>query len=181
MEPFQNIQLSFKCPKTFDQLTPCNDNWYCDGCQKLVYDFRSMTEEQILEAFAKSGQKLCGIYEADRIKVLPQRAKWVRWAMTAATALSVMILNSCGFGQRDRTITTSGVLLPPPPKHETTMGEPMISKTDTVKPSPKPKKTTIKFPPPVVMGDVDAQKVSIGIADPGVKRDTTNIKIDSLK
>lgn len=98
MEAFEKIQLSFKCPKALNELQPCQSNWYCDGCQKMVHDFRGMEEQQILEVFKQSGHKLCGIYDADRIKVLPQKPVWHKWA--AVMALGVTILNGCGVGQQ---------------------------------------------------------------------------------
>src|ERR1700712_4265497 len=163
MEPFENIQLAFKCPKALDELQPCQSNWYCDGCRKMVYDFRGMEEAQILQAFAQSGQKLCGVYDADRIKILPQQPRWHKWASTAVMALGVMLLNGCGFGQKDRTITTAGVvLLPPPPKEKAFMDTPPPLTTDTIARPPKVKKIKIKFPPPVVVDDVE-------VPDTGVK------------
>jgi TonB family protein len=95
MESFENIQLSFKCPKALDELKPCQSNWYCDGCKKMVYDFRGMGEKQILQAFEQSGQKLCGVYDADRIRIVPQKTVWYKWATAAIMALGVTFLNGC--------------------------------------------------------------------------------------
>lgn len=100
MEPFEKIKLSFKCPKALNELQPCHDNWYCEGCEKMVYDFRGMSEEAILDAFAKSKTKLCGIYDANRIEVINHWPKWFRLASAALMALGVSALNSCSFGQK---------------------------------------------------------------------------------
>jgi TonB family protein len=93
MEPFQKIQLAFKCPKAFGELQPCTGGWHCSDCQKIVHDFRGMTEAQILDAFRNSGQTLCGMYDAGSIRVIPQKVKWYRWAPAALLAL--IGLTSC--------------------------------------------------------------------------------------
>jgi len=153
MEAFQNIQLSFKCPKALDELQPCQSNWYCDGCRKMVYDFRGMEEAQILQTFEQSGQKLCGIYDAHRIKVLPQQPRWIRASWTAVMALGITILNSCGWGKESKTITTIGVPIIEQPKITHTAGIVMPPNPDTTHHSKK--KIKVKFPPPAALvGDV---------------------------
>ncbi|WP_448700283.1 hypothetical protein ACFGVR_00260 [Mucilaginibacter sp. AW1-3] len=92
MEPLQNIKLSFKCPKQLNELQPCNGDWYCDGCKKMVYDFRGMTEEQVMASLIKNNYKMCGIYDAERIEVLPRYGKWFKWASAAMLFLG---LTSC--------------------------------------------------------------------------------------
>jgi len=104
MEPLQNIKLTFKCPKQLNELQPCNGDWYCDGCQKIVHDFRGMTETQVAHAFAASDYRMCGIFEADRIQVVPQQNKWLKWVSAAMLALGMT-----GLYQRIYAQTTLGV------------------------------------------------------------------------
>lgn len=92
MEPLQNIKLSFKCPKQLSELQSCNGDWYCDGCKKMVYDFRGMTEDQIMACFAKSNYKMCGMFDAGRVEVLTQHSKWFKWASATMLFLG---LTSC--------------------------------------------------------------------------------------
>jgi len=119
METFEKIQLAFKCPKALDDLQPCNSNWYCDGCQQMVYDFRGKTEEEILHTFAQSGQKLCGIYDANRIKVLPQKRKWYK---LVPAAMLLTGLAACGDHPAKKKLlcgndaTTSSIANLPPGK-----------------------------------------------------------------
>jgi TonB family protein len=89
MEPLQNIKLSFKCPKQLNELQPCNGDWYCDGCHKIVYDFRGMNETQVMDAFAKNNYQMCGIFDAGRIEVLPQLPKWFKWVSAAMLFLGL--------------------------------------------------------------------------------------------
>jgi len=91
IQPLENIKLSFKCPKQLNELQACNGDWYCDGCQKIVYDFRGMSEAQVLTSLVKNDYKMCGLFEAGRIEILPQK-KWFRWA---AAAMLFLGLTSC--------------------------------------------------------------------------------------
>jgi hypothetical protein len=109
MEPLQNIKLSFKCPKQLNELRPCNGDWYCDGCRKMVYDFRGMTDAQVLESFVKNNYKMCGLFETDRVQVVPHHNKWFRWASAAMLFLGLTSCHDYVFGQtqpaRPDTIT----------------------------------------------------------------------------
>ena len=54
--------------------------------------------------FEKKGQKLCGIYDADRIKVLPQKPKWYKLVpaamlLTGLVACSKEITNNYTLGK----------------------------------------------------------------------------------
>lgn len=69
MDHLKSIQLSFRCPVKFNELTPCAGGLYCSGCHKTVRDLRGKTEEQVLQQFAKDNYKMCGLFEADRIHI----------------------------------------------------------------------------------------------------------------
>lgn len=87
MEQLSTMSLAFKCPKAFDELLPCNGGWYCNGCHKLVHDLRGKTEEEIGQLFARQGYKMCGLLEADRIRVDVPISKWRKWLSAAVLAL----------------------------------------------------------------------------------------------
>jgi len=109
MEPHQNIALSFKCPKQLNQLHPVNGDYYCDGCQKTVHDFRGMTEAQVLEAMSKSARQTCGIFEKERITVLPQMPRWLKWASAAMMFFGVTSIHENVLAQTKKTIAKSHV------------------------------------------------------------------------
>jgi len=108
METLQNIKLTFKCPKQLNELQPCNGDWYCDGCRKIVHDFRGMSEKQILKAFEKNDYKLCGMFENGRIEVQPQPYKWLKWASAAMLFLG---LTSCHNVATDKPLIGDTVAL----------------------------------------------------------------------
>ncbi|MES2279569.1 MAG: energy transducer TonB [Bacteroidota bacterium] len=87
MEQLNAIQLSFKCPKAFNELMPCAGGWYCNGCHKIVHDFRGKPEHEILDIFGKNGHKVCGMFEADRIRITTPLPKWRKWLAAAVLAM----------------------------------------------------------------------------------------------
>ncbi|SDE31056.1 hypothetical protein SAMN05216464_105183 [Mucilaginibacter pineti] len=99
MQPYQNIRLNFRCPKAFDELKPCNGGWYCDGCHKMVHDFRGMDEQQIRNAFLKSSKGLCGMYDADRMTSAPKQPKMKKWFSATMVALGFAGLHQAAMAQ----------------------------------------------------------------------------------
>ena len=99
MQPYQNIRLNFRCPKAFNELKPCSGGWYCDGCHKMVHDFRGMSETQIREAFIKSGKGLCGMYDADRMAIAPNQPKIKKWLSAVMVTLGFAGLHHTAMSQ----------------------------------------------------------------------------------
>lgn len=111
MESLQNIKLSFKCPKQLNELQACNGDWYCDGCKKIVYDFRGVGEEQVLASLAKNDYKMCGLFEAGRVEVLPNN-RWFRWASAALLFLGLTSCHDVVMGKIMKPVDTSMVKKP---------------------------------------------------------------------
>ncbi|MDN3579452.1 energy transducer TonB [Mucilaginibacter flavus] len=101
MEALQHIQLTFKCPKTLAELTPCNNDWYCKGCHKVIRDFRGMAEADIIGSIDFSNKMHCGIFDADRITSIPQ-PKWQRWFSATLMALGLTALNNVVLAQHKK-------------------------------------------------------------------------------
>jgi hypothetical protein len=99
MDQFQDIRLTFKCPKTLNDLTACNNDWYCAGCNKVIMDFRGMEEARIINSLNNGDKIHCGIFDATRIAYTPQ-PKWQRWASAGLIALGLTTLNSRVFAQQ---------------------------------------------------------------------------------
>src|SRR5476649_2011172 len=87
MQKLMVVQLSFKCPKAFNELIPCNGGWYCNGCHKVVHDFRGKQEKEIAAVFNQHNQNMCGLFEADRILVNSHTPKWRKWLSAVVIAM----------------------------------------------------------------------------------------------
>ena len=60
----QNIQLSFKCPKSWDSLQVADGGRFCSDCRKLVKDISKTPMGKLNEAIGCSEVELCGSFRA---------------------------------------------------------------------------------------------------------------------
>jgi hypothetical protein len=66
---------------------------HCQSCQKIVVDFTTMTDQQVLNYLAKAGPHICGRLAPDQINrsliplAPPQRNGWSGWRLLLAGAL----------------------------------------------------------------------------------------------
>ena len=109
MEPLQNIKLTFKCPKQLNELQSRNGDWYCDGCHKIVRDFRGMGEQQIIDIITNNEYQNCGIFEASRIEVLPQHGRWFKWASAVMVFLGMTGLHQRLYAQVHKPVNPSTI------------------------------------------------------------------------
>lgn len=109
MQTYQSFHLTFNCPKAFDELKPCNGGWYCNGCHKVVHDFRGMDEQQIRDAFLKSGKNICGMYDADRINIGKKQPRLKKWLSAAMLTLGLNTLHHVVFAQNIDSISRSKI------------------------------------------------------------------------
>ncbi len=99
MKQYSNIQLSYQCPKTVGELTLCNSDWYCNGCSKVITDFRGMTEQQIIDVIVTNSQIHCGIFDAGSIAVVPQ-TRWKKYFSAVLLTFGLTTLNHAVFAQQ---------------------------------------------------------------------------------
>lgn len=109
MEGFKNIKLTFDCPKELDELTPCGGGWDCSTCQKMVHDFRGMTETEILNIFAKSDTPLCGVYDAERFVVPVKKIKWQKWLSAAMMTVGLSWISPGSYAQQGNNKVSENV------------------------------------------------------------------------
>jgi hypothetical protein len=59
-------KLSFECQVTMNSLIHCNQKtWWCDACQKHIYDFRLASHEDYTQVLEERKDEVCGIYNSD--------------------------------------------------------------------------------------------------------------------
>ena len=71
----------------------------------MVYDFRGMTEAQILDIFMQSGQKLCGVYDAGRL-TSTSKTQWQKWLSAAIITLGLGASTQITYAQQNNGATT---------------------------------------------------------------------------
>lgn len=100
MEQLQDIGLKFKCSKASDELIPCAGGWYCNGCHKIVHDMRGKSESEVKSTLAANNYKMCGMFEADRIRISTPLSKWRKWGTAALLAFGLTGLKQRLFAQQ---------------------------------------------------------------------------------
>lgn len=66
----KNVVINKPCEKNWDDMTPRGEGKFCGHCNKIVVDFTSMTDEQIIAYLTeKKGQKTCGYFKDEQVIV----------------------------------------------------------------------------------------------------------------
>jgi protein TonB len=66
----------------------------------MVHDFRGMDEQAISIFIAENNGKVCGMFEADRIRISPPLPKWRKWLSAAMMAMGFTGLYHTAFAQQ---------------------------------------------------------------------------------
>ncbi len=72
------IQIPKPCHEDMNKMSPQEKGLFCGSCQKVVIDFSSMTDTEIVDYFKKIGsQKTCGLFSTTQVNrtLQPQKEK----------------------------------------------------------------------------------------------------------
>ncbi|WP_242204172.1 carboxypeptidase-like regulatory domain-containing protein [Aestuariivivens insulae] len=72
MKPTINISVSKPCSETFSQFKTTPSGGFCKACQKEVIDFRSMSDQQLIDFFKNREANTCGYFKASQLKDYPE-------------------------------------------------------------------------------------------------------------
>ena len=97
-------------------MTPSGAGRHCAACDKVVVDFTTMTEAELLRYFKNRPQNTCGRLRADQLRpyVLPSKAFTLGWkpAWAAASLLLATLLARPATGQVVHQSNLPGIHLP---------------------------------------------------------------------
>ena len=92
-----SLQIAEPCHESWNQMTPEAQGRFCGSCSKIVLDFTTMTDQQIIDHLSKTSGSACGRFTTNQLnrplaEVLhPQTSpKWL--GMVAATLSVVLIV-----------------------------------------------------------------------------------------
>jgi len=68
MKPL-SLTIQKPCTEKWNSFTPTSDGGFCSRCNKVVTDFTTMRDEQIIAALANQSQQRCGRFRPDQLKV----------------------------------------------------------------------------------------------------------------
>ncbi|MCO5934472.1 carboxypeptidase-like regulatory domain-containing protein [Mucilaginibacter sp. RB4R14] len=66
MQPIQSIAISQPCHENWNQMTSVDQGRHCDSCSKTVIDFTVMSNNEVINYFAKHGN-LCGRFSEQQL------------------------------------------------------------------------------------------------------------------
>lgn len=63
----EKFNMTFNCDKTLDDLIPCENERFCQQCNKMIIDFRALSDKAIANMHQFSDTPLCGIYRKEQV------------------------------------------------------------------------------------------------------------------
>ncbi len=74
------IQIPQPCHEDWNSMTSLEKGRFCNSCQKTVFDFTSMTNDQLANFFATSSKHVCGRFSEDQLnKQIDVPVKKIPW------------------------------------------------------------------------------------------------------
>lgn len=107
-----HLSIPQPCHEDWDKMTPTEKGRHCQSCQKEVVDFSALTDQQILDLFAKNSSGLCGRFQStqlDRQLFLKPASTTTPWAKAGLLAAS-LLLAVPSIGQQNVSVKTEQVL-----------------------------------------------------------------------
>ncbi|MBD3638603.1 MAG: hypothetical protein HUJ25_14715 [Crocinitomicaceae bacterium] len=93
------IRIQYSCPEHVENMPKTDCGYFCDACQRNVFDFTGKTEVEIAQITAENPEIKCGVFDSEMVHEDPRT--WVRDVFRIAFA-AVFVLGfnaSLLFGQ----------------------------------------------------------------------------------
>lgn len=88
------LSIPKPCHENWHNMTPQGQGRFCGSCQKIVVDFRMMTDKEILDYISTASRQVCGRFAGDQLNtdlqptVVKKRFSWAYvWNIILATFL----------------------------------------------------------------------------------------------
>jgi hypothetical protein len=63
-QPIQNLKVSHPCPYLLSRMKKDGDNFFCEGCNKTIFDFRDKSLDEIQ---CIANKNICGIFTSNQL------------------------------------------------------------------------------------------------------------------
>lgn len=93
------LRMTFQCNQTWDALTPHQEHRHCKTCDKVVYDFSTMSEEDIFKLLRSSTTKCCARVPVSKLqpsKLQNESRPNLRWSRAVFAGLSLLMVPFAG-------------------------------------------------------------------------------------
>ena len=80
------LDIPQPCHEDWNKMTPEGKGRHCASCEKIVVDFTTMTQKELIEFFQNPPQKVCGRFQKEQLRTytLPTHGFHVGWRPMAA-------------------------------------------------------------------------------------------------
>lgn len=98
-----SISVNHPCSQNFSDFKPTGDGGYCGSCNKVVIDFTTMNDAEILDYFNNRKNTTCGVFLESQLKTYPvinahtSKPKTNRFILgiMGFSLLSMLSVNTC--------------------------------------------------------------------------------------
>ena len=107
MENQLHLSIQSPCTKNFNLFSPTQAGGFCGSCQKEVFDFTKMNEQEIIDYFSNSNTKdTCGRFSNKQLKIYDMKTKRSK-KMSLLTGIGLACLTLFSFTTLQAQQTTS--------------------------------------------------------------------------
>lgn len=96
------IQIPEPCHEDWDKMLPAQQGRYCESCCKNVVDFELLSDQEVLNYFAKNTGKICGRFNTQQLNrplevttKIPHKKGW-KWTIASITSLVMVACRNFG-------------------------------------------------------------------------------------
>lgn len=129
MKAPMQLYIPEPCHENWDGMTPQDKGRHCQSCNKIVVDFSTMTDQQVLNYFKTTTGSTCGRFHTEQLQrpLIERQERPTRWKYFLASIIGFILGGKLWAQNR--------------PIKERTMGKPAIAVTQLMGDTILPKKT----------------------------------------
>jgi hypothetical protein len=122
------IELPNPCHEDWTQMSKAEKGRFCGSCEKIVVDFTTKTDKELIEFFVTKNQRACGRFRTNQLDraIVPEQEVTTKWWPNAIAAGILSVLSFAGFSQEPKPGKAEIIIeheIELEYEHEITMGE----------------------------------------------------------
>jgi len=110
-----NLSKIKQCGQFWDSMPACAKGRHCSKCNETIKDFRGLTDWEIAVKHSKSKNRVCGIYDENRLygKENTIKSNWNYNKLKMAALVGILASSTVTNGQRNISDRNSNLLITP--------------------------------------------------------------------
>ena len=103
------------CSANWERMPAVGDGNYCDKCCKVVVDFTSFSNEELITFFSeKRDEKICGHFRKNQVVLPKPRYRLSRFLAALVVVFGSFLFSSCGNHKEVQTVDGGPMMAYPP-------------------------------------------------------------------